>query len=81
MVHANLFNPYRHSVQKFDAKKLPLSIFQSCYLKKNQITENMFRSTLVLLAICLVLSQLDLTETRSINYEELAVEQELAIAN
>ena len=36
MVHANLFNPYHHSVQKFEAKKLPLSIFQSCYLKKKE---------------------------------------------
>ena len=41
----------------------------------------MFRLTLALLAICLVLSQLDFTETRSINQEELGVEQDVQIGN
>ena len=41
----------------------------------------MFRSTLALLAIFLVLSELDLTETRSINHEELGVEQDVRIGN
>ena len=36
----------------------------------------MYRSTLVLLAVCLVLNQLDLTETRSINHDEFGVEQD-----
>lgn len=41
----------------------------------------MFRSTLALLAICLVLSELDLTETRSINHGELGVEQDVTVGN